>query len=125
MNKIFIPILIASTVIIGSCYLTYDQLFSPKAKAIKSIKLQLLDGDSVRFERLNYFSKSKHTCGLLNAKNKLGGYIGFKYFMLDADHILHLEPETAFEDDDIDERLHTAKLRLQFLETMQKHCPDV
>ena len=47
------------------------------------VKSQLSDPMSAQFQEVEYFIDDKNTlgCGLVNAKNKLGGYVGFTPFM--------------------------------------------
>ncbi len=48
------------------------------------VKSQLSDPMSAQFQEVEYFIDDKNTlgCGSVNAKNKMGGYVGFTGFML-------------------------------------------
>ncbi|MES2634001.1 MAG: hypothetical protein V4669_13590 [Pseudomonadota bacterium] len=51
-------------------------------RAVAAVKLKLTDPDSAKFEglRLGNSPANNVVCGLVNAKNQLGGYAGRKVF---------------------------------------------
>jgi hypothetical protein len=55
-----------------------DQLNSD----LDPVRLKLADPDSAKFDKIE--KKGDVTCGLVNAKNRLGGYTGFKGFIVEA-----------------------------------------
>lgn len=50
--------------------------------AQQTIALQLKDPQSVQFRNMKGSERAKMVCGELNAKNGMGGYVGFKRFMV-------------------------------------------
>lgn len=54
-----------------------------KADALKDIRDSAFDPDSVKFKNLSLVTKFKRKflCGEWNAKNRLGGYVGFNAFI--------------------------------------------
>jgi hypothetical protein len=63
-----------------------------KAKSI--IKKDLIDGESAQFTDLRYYKISNYVCGEVNAKNKLGGYVGKKMVAVDlTDPSSFLDPD--------------------------------
>lgn len=48
--------------------------------AIVNVKTMLNDPESARFEDLKVRMDKKIVCGSVNAKNKFGGYVGFRRF---------------------------------------------
>jgi hypothetical protein len=55
----------------------------------------LKDPDSVQYKNLRYVAAKDAVCGQYNAKNAMGGYVGFHYFAVDADgvHVLRFPSE--------------------------------
>lgn len=56
------------------------------------VKNSLLDGESAQFADLNFYEKSNFVCGTVNAKNKMGGYVGKKKF------VANLKTSTSYID---------------------------
>lgn len=56
------------------------------AKGMESVKRQLKDPESVRFQktRLSAYAGGLVLCGEVNAKNSFGGYVGFRRFVAGA-----------------------------------------
>lgn len=62
---------------------------SEKLEKMKSlVKETLIDGESAQFSELKYYKLTNHGCGNVNAKNKLGGYVGKKKFIVSLDQNL-------------------------------------
>ncbi len=58
------------------------------------VKGMLIDGESAQFSDLKYYKATKFGCGYVNAKNKLGGYVGKKKFVVSLEqNAADLEPE--------------------------------
>lgn len=56
---------------------------SDKLEKMKSIiKETLIDGESAQFSDLKYYKSTNFGCGFVNAKNKMGGYVGKKKFIV-------------------------------------------
>lgn len=51
-----------------------------EAKAI--VRANLFDGASAQFSDTNYYENTNYVCGQVNAKNRLGGYVGPKRFIV-------------------------------------------
>ena len=84
--------------IFGVCLLTVLGALSARAdtatpeevaKAQAAISRQLLDAGSAQFKitTIRHIGKAVVFCGLVNAKNQLGGYTGFRSFVLFADDL--------------------------------------
>ena len=54
----------------------------PVEIAKKLVSDLLIDKESARFEEVVYNRNSSSVCGYVNAKNKMGGYVGEKRFMV-------------------------------------------
>lgn len=68
---------------------TGDQAEVEKEKKISvatnSIREALNDPESARFRKLFVSPKGRAVCGEVNAKNKMGGYVGFRRFIVADD----------------------------------------
>jgi hypothetical protein len=53
---------------------------SEKALVEHAVRAELLDPDSARFRHNLFRTSEDQYCGLVNAKNRMGGYIGYKVF---------------------------------------------
>ena len=51
-----------------------------EAAALAVLRERLFDADSAKFRNVQH--SARMTCGEVNAKNKMGGYIGFKKFIV-------------------------------------------
>jgi len=67
---------------------------SEKIDKIKSIvKERLIDGESAQFTDLKYYKSTNVGCGFVNAKNKMGGYVGKKKFVVSLEqNAAEIEP---------------------------------
>lgn len=78
-QKISITLLIAST-LLSSC----DYLPTSENKVKKAVAAQLIDSDSAKFDSLFKGKSECNYCGLVNGKNKMGGYSGLYPFIFEA-----------------------------------------
>lgn len=76
-----------------------DQLSGEDARKIaaieagqQAVRRKLLDPGAAQFREVFLADRGGHVCGQVNAKNKFGGYVGFKRFVAGGDGV-------AFEDD--------------------------
>lgn len=71
-----------------------------KAKKIEvgtnAIREALNDPESARFRNVILSPKGRAVCGEINAKNKMGGYVGFRRFIVAADQSGIEEDDTSF-----------------------------
>lgn len=51
--------------------------------AKKIVRDSLLDGESAQFSDMQFYKQSNYVCGKVNAKNKMGGYVGKTEFFVD------------------------------------------
>jgi hypothetical protein len=62
---------------------TTEELLIESAQGI--VAAQLKDPQSAQFRNMKGSEKARMVCGEINAKNSMGGYIGFKNFMVAGD----------------------------------------
>ncbi len=68
---------------------------SQQIEKVKSIvKNMLIDGESAQFTDLKYYKATNFACGFVNAKNKMGGYVGKKKFIASLDqNAANIDPD--------------------------------
>lgn len=88
------------------------------------VRSQLTDPESARFERIRINKLTGIGCGAVNAKNKMGGYTGFKEFLVGADGIVAFNPEVPPGIDKASELLELSMRKIDFLATFDKNCPE-
>jgi hypothetical protein len=84
--------------------------------AIAQIDSSLNDEESARFKDL-YLSdgvKGSSLCGTVNAKNRMGAYVGFRHFYIPSDH------SKAFKI----QRQEFSELSIDWMEDWSAHCTD-
>jgi hypothetical protein len=71
-------ILIFAGLLLSGCFGDSKEITSAK----NLVKSSLLDGESAQFSDVEFYKKTNYVCGLVNAKNKMGGYVGKKKFIV-------------------------------------------
>lgn len=65
-------------------------------RMIKDRVLQALsDPDSAEFKDVAYFKKHDAGCGFVNARNKMGGMVGFRVFIALPDGAVQIAPDVS------------------------------
>jgi hypothetical protein len=95
-----------------------------KSVVTKRVLGALVDPDSAKFNDVRYFPKTGAGCGLVNAKNRMGGYTGFTEFVAESSGKVTFAPRDALESAPVAERLEAAQQRLAFLRMAVEVCPD-
>lgn len=103
-------------------YLLWDRFWSPKAAGIAALRAYLYDPESLRLKGAKYFSATGATCGEANARNRMGGYTGFRRFVVDHDGEVFIEPESRASSDDPKAQLAEVELKIAFLKLMDARC---
>ena len=96
----------------------------PQYQGEKRVRFALKDPESAVFRDVKYVRKTKGFCGLVNAKNSMGGYVGFHDFYVDADGKVAFAPDEDDTKGSLESRLESVKKRLEYLEVRVKVCPD-
>lgn len=100
-------------------YAAWDSIYSPKAQAIQAVKRSLNDPNSAIFENIQHSQKTGATCGNVNAKNRMGGYVGMTAFIVDGDGGVTLAPAGATDSGPTEQRLKAINAKLSFLERLE------
>ena len=61
------------------------------------VKEVLIDPDSAKFNVVKFYRATGSTCGKVNSKNRMGGYVGDTIFTVDADGVVSFFPSTSLE----------------------------
>ena len=84
----------------------------------------LKDPDSAKFRGVKFFRRSGAGCGEVNAKNSMGGYVGYTWFVAFKDGEVRLEPREASATASVEELVDAAAKRRGFLMLVEANCTD-
>lgn len=79
---------------------------NPMDEMEKIVKQSFKDPDSAKFSKVTYSSKTGYYCGLVNARNSMGGYVGNKRFVASLSGDVFFDPERLAPDPLPEESLH-------------------
>lgn len=110
-------------------------VLKPKAEAeakaladIEEVKRRVLDRlndpGSAQFREVKLYAKSGAGCGEVNAKNRMGGYVGFTLFVAFKDGDVRFEPTENLNSNDASARVEALQKQLNFLTLVQSNCPE-
>ncbi len=92
MKRFAIFTLILVVILVGSYYVYFEYKDKEKLKVIETARLpitnMLKDPLSAQFRNESILSNNKTVCGEVNAKNSIGGYVGFKNYISDGNYYL-------------------------------------
>jgi hypothetical protein len=87
------------------------------------VKRGLNDPDSAQFSNVTFSRSTKAGCGLVNARNRMGGDVGATAFVLTPAGDVSFEPREGVSLSPED-KLASLKEQLAFFELAAKHCPN-
>jgi hypothetical protein len=90
--------------------------------AVDVVKAHLFDPYSAQFTEVEHFPASGATCGVVNAKNRMGAYIGRTAFIL-ADNEVAFVPPDYDRSAPAKEQVAALQALIQWQEKAIKHCP--
>lgn len=76
------------------------------------------------FGNVGFFSKSQGACGTVNAKNRMGGYVGFTEFIVEKDGEVTFRPTADTEAGSLEDRSEALKQQIAFLELKKSQCSE-
>jgi hypothetical protein len=81
---------VAATLVVGgiSAWWFYLPIYTIQSV----VKKPLLDPESAQFSNVKFFRSTGYGCGFVNARNKMGGYVGRKQFVASLDGQVVLAP---------------------------------
>ena len=122
IRKIALLIVVFITAVAG--YLLWNRQYAPEARIYTKVRMTLTDPESAQFRNFRTNASTGVSCGEVNAKNKLGGYVGFKKFLAAADGSVALEPPIPTVDQKTSEFVRQFELGTNFVLTYAKNCQD-
>ena len=122
ISKLALLIVVLIAVVAG--YLLWNRQYAPEARIYNKVRMALTDPESAQFRNFRTNASTGVSCGEVNAKNKLGGYVGFKKFLASADGSVVLEPPIPTIDEKTSEFIQQIELGTNFVFTYAKNCPD-
>jgi hypothetical protein len=87
------------------------------------VKRGLNDPDSAQFSNVTFSRSTKAGCGLVNARNRMGGDVGATAFVLTSAGDVSFEPREGVSLS-LEDKLASLKEQLAFFEFAAKHCPN-
>lgn len=117
--------LLAIAALLGASAGAYQYLQIANTKGVEQKVLDVLaDPDSARFSEVEYFKATGGGCGLVNAKNAMGGYVGFTPFVVTSGGEVSFEPENYERYADVTSRVRLLKEYIKWVETFKLTCPS-
>lgn len=87
------------------------------------VKASLNDPDSAKFKGIEFSRETRTGCGFVNAKNKMGGYVGSTMFIAKEDGSILFAPPDEDPTSSAQHRLDAVAKTIAFLEQAVKECP--
>lgn len=98
---------------------------SPASRIRSAVMARLTDPNSATFDDLQVDASGRYGCGLVNAKNRMGGYTGFRAFIGGIDGLVEFEPEAPNECAEPAKRAVALQIRLEFKKLADALCGPV
>ena len=120
-------LLVPALVVLASltaAFFVWQRFFSHEAKVIRLVQATLTDPESAQFRGVRRSGSASFTCGEVNAKNRMGGYVGFTPFMVAADGAVTLHPPMPVQHEGAPQFLAKFNARVDFELSYAKHCAN-
>lgn len=98
--------------------------YYPTYRIERIVRQALRDPDSARFERVQVFYRTGAACGYVNARNALGGYVGFTHFTMTPDGSVEFAPRADTQSGEPEARLAAVQQNIAYLRKALENCPD-
>jgi hypothetical protein len=119
MKKIAPYLAIATVAGVVGCW-----IYWPTYITQQRVKLVLNDPDSAKFRGIAFNSATRAGCGFVNAKNRMGGYVGETHFVATPDGKVRFEPDADTNGGTTQQRLDVVSKQIAYLEFAQANCPS-
>lgn len=96
----------------------------PVYRIERAVRAFLKDPDSAQFQRVQAFYSTGGGCGFVNAKNALGGYVGYTHFVMKPSGEVEFEPADSTDTGSTEQRLEATSKRVAYLQTVLAACPE-
>lgn len=116
--------LIISCLILGFALIAFVVPLPPSSpNANELVRASLTDPDSAQFYDVVTYPKTKGACGLVNSKNRLGGYGGKKPFIVTSLGVVEFFPDAPPSYLSTSDQLAILKDQLAWVELAKVNCP--
>lgn len=116
-------IIIAISTAAAGAAIGYGLLIWPKDRAKDAVRAILKDPDSAKFKDVQYNRKTGVSCGVVNAKNSMGGYVGDRAFVVEGGGSLaSLEPDAPTSYDKPEDKIMKEYESRRFKEMLVVQC---
>jgi hypothetical protein len=124
MNKVMrVAVAVVLVTAIGGAAAWGWFVWKPVADVKERVRTVLKDPNSAEFRDVEYFAKSGAGCGLVNAKNGMGAYIGFTSFIALEDGDVRFRPTDDTESGTLERRIAALTKVIDFLQLAEANCP--
>ncbi len=121
MKNIYVAALIAVAVL-TTCAGAVWWFVWPVYLTENRVKLVLSDPDSAKFDKVLFNRKTGASCGYVNSKNKMGGYVGSKHFVATENGEVRFEPRLDTKGKTTEELLIETDKQIAYLEFAIANC---
>ena len=104
----------------ASWYYVYS--IKPLQTIEAEVRARLIDPDSAKFEGVTFNRGKSVGCGFVNARNRMGGYIGRTHFVLFPDGDLRFGPNEDASTGDTSAKLLAAQQQSNYLTLVDSNC---
>lgn len=121
-NKLAAYLAIMAALAIGGSILAVR--IKPINGVEQAVKSMLKDPDSAAFSLVKVYPDTGAACGMVNAKNSLGGYVGSWPFVFVPGKGATLPPDEAGSSASTAEQIQALTARIEFIQLIASNCPD-
>lgn len=89
-NKVVLLLLVALVAFSVYRYINRNPSADIEDAGVEIVRARLVDPDSAKFKNV-YYKEGVGICGQVNSKNRMGGYVGFKSFVVEASGLVLME----------------------------------
>jgi hypothetical protein len=116
--------LVAVAVVSSASYYLWESRYSGSARVMNQVRVALVDPESARFQDVRAYPETNGGCGLVNARNRMGGYTGFTRFIALSGGEVIFGPLGDDGTGTAQARLDLAEKELAFIKRALVTCPD-
>jgi hypothetical protein len=97
----------------------------PKRQAMDDVRANLVDPDSAKFSEVRHNKEKGGSCGVVNSKNRMGGFSGPTVFLVLKNGSVYFQPPRHSDTDSTKEQIKSLQERIAFAELVEEHCPEI
>ena len=105
----------------GAAALAGWWFYWPIYQVQSEVRARLSDPESARFRDVSFNRAKRAGCGWVNAKNRMGGYVGNTHFIIFPDGDLRFEPaDTEFGSSE--QKIENLQKQINYLTLVESNC---